>query len=109
MSTTAKKPDSTPIPVQLSEHEFTAFIFPHLSMPNGKATGGVIQTMPRSATVCVNGREMMMEMADVKCTATPVRGWARHFGRICAHSAGSISDTCISMSRRMKPWSIRNG
>jgi hypothetical protein len=33
MSTTAKKPDSTPIPVQLSEHEFTAFIFPHLSMP----------------------------------------------------------------------------
>jgi transposase len=33
MSTTAKNPDSTPIPVQLSEHEFTAFIFPHLSMP----------------------------------------------------------------------------
>jgi transposase len=33
MSTTAKKPDSTPIPVQLSEHEFNAFIFPHLSMP----------------------------------------------------------------------------
>ena len=33
MSTTAQKPDSTPIPVQLSEHEFNAFIFPHLSMP----------------------------------------------------------------------------
>jgi hypothetical protein len=27
MSTTAKKPDSTPIPVQLSEPEFNAFIF----------------------------------------------------------------------------------
>jgi transposase len=33
MSTTAKNPEITPIPVQLSEHEFNAFIFPHLSMP----------------------------------------------------------------------------
>src|SRR2546427_1841832 len=33
MSITAAKPATTPIPVQLSEHEFTAFIFPHLSMP----------------------------------------------------------------------------
>ena len=33
MSTTAKNPDITPIPVQLSQYEFTAFIFPHLSMP----------------------------------------------------------------------------
>ncbi len=33
MSTTAPKPATTPIPVQLSEMEFTAFILPHLSMP----------------------------------------------------------------------------
>jgi transposase len=33
MSTTAKHPEITPIPVQLSEPEFNAFIFPHLSMP----------------------------------------------------------------------------
>ena len=33
MSTTAQKPATTPIPVQLSEPEFTAFIFPHLTMP----------------------------------------------------------------------------
>jgi hypothetical protein len=33
MSTRAPKPVTTPIPVQLSEHEFTAFILPHLSMP----------------------------------------------------------------------------
>ena len=33
MSTTAPKPASTPIPVQLSEPEFEAFILPHLSMP----------------------------------------------------------------------------
>ena len=33
MRTTAKHPDSTPVPVQLSEPEFTACILPHLSMP----------------------------------------------------------------------------
>jgi transposase len=33
MTTTAKNPEITPIPVQLSEHEFAACIFPCLSMP----------------------------------------------------------------------------
>jgi transposase len=33
MSITAAKHATTPIPVQLSETEFTTFIFPHLSMP----------------------------------------------------------------------------
>jgi transposase len=33
MSTTAPQPATTPIPVQLSEPEFTQFILPHLSMP----------------------------------------------------------------------------
>jgi transposase len=33
LSTTAQQPATTPIPVQLSEPEFTAFILPHLSMP----------------------------------------------------------------------------
>jgi transposase len=33
MSTAAPKPATTPIPVQLSEPEFEAFILPHLSMP----------------------------------------------------------------------------
>ena len=33
MSITAAQPAPTPIPVQLSETEFTAFILPHLSMP----------------------------------------------------------------------------
>src|SRR5713101_7287435 len=33
MNTTALKPATTPIPVQLSENEFTAFILPHLSIP----------------------------------------------------------------------------
>jgi hypothetical protein len=33
MSTTAPQLATTPIPVQLSETEFTAFLLPHLSMP----------------------------------------------------------------------------
>ena len=33
MSTTTAPPATTPIPVQLSENDFTAFILPHLSMP----------------------------------------------------------------------------
>jgi transposase len=33
MSITAAQPATTPIPVQLSETDFTACIFPHLSMP----------------------------------------------------------------------------
>jgi hypothetical protein len=33
MSITAAKPATTPIPVQLSEAECTAFLLPHLSMP----------------------------------------------------------------------------
>jgi len=33
MSITAAKPATTPIPVQLSEPEFTACILPHLTMP----------------------------------------------------------------------------
>jgi hypothetical protein len=33
MSTPAQQPATTPIPVQLSESEFEAFILPHLSMP----------------------------------------------------------------------------
>ena len=33
MSITVAKPATTPIPVQLSENEFTTFILPHLSMP----------------------------------------------------------------------------
>jgi transposase len=33
MNTATQEPATTPIPVQLSEPEFTAFIFPHLAMP----------------------------------------------------------------------------
>jgi hypothetical protein len=32
MSLPTQKPATTPIPVQLSEHDFTTFILPHLSI-----------------------------------------------------------------------------
>jgi hypothetical protein len=45
MSTTAAKPATTPIPVQLSAPEFEAFLLPHLSMPKRgpKCTLGYIR------------------------------------------------------------------
>jgi transposase len=33
MRAVAQKPATTPIPVQLSDTEFTAFLLPHLTMP----------------------------------------------------------------------------
>ena len=69
---------------------------------------GAIPLMPLSVMVCTSGRGKIMAMADVKCTVTPVRARAQHFGPICACSAASISGTCISMSRRMKPWLMPN-
>src|ERR671917_146386 len=66
MNTTAKNADITPIPVQLSESEFTAFIFPHLSMPKRgpKCKIGVRRQCGASL-----GRE------ETRCTHTP---WRRH-------------------------------
>ena len=37
MSTTALKPATTPIPVQLSENEFPAFVLPHFSLPKRRS------------------------------------------------------------------------
>jgi hypothetical protein len=44
MSTTAPTPVTTPIPVQLSEPEFEAFILPYLSMPFGQKTHAASHT-----------------------------------------------------------------
>jgi len=42
MSTTGQQPATTPIPVQLSEPEFEAFLFPHLSAISGDLLSAVI-------------------------------------------------------------------
>jgi hypothetical protein len=49
MSIPTQKPATTPIPVQLSEHEFTAFILPHLSMPNGSLEQAFIASVAHRA------------------------------------------------------------
>ncbi len=75
---------------------------------NGGATGGVIQPMPRFVMGSMNGRAMMMVMADAKSIVTPVRERARHFGPTCVPSGAFTSNTCICMWRRMRRWSMRN-
>ena len=53
MNTATAKPATTPIPVQLSELEFTAFILPHLSMPKRgpKCKLGYYQVLNPTATL----------------------------------------------------------
>jgi hypothetical protein len=75
---------------------------------SGRATGGVIQPMPRSATASTNGHGTMMGMADARSTATPVKGQEQRSARIGVPSGGSTSGTSISTWQRMKRWSIRN-
>ena len=59
MSTTAPKPVTTPIPVQLSEPEFTAFILPYLSMPKRgpKCTLGYYRVFNRILWVRYTGMQ----------------------------------------------------
>jgi transposase-like protein len=75
---------------------------------SGRAIGAAIRSMRPSVTGCTNGHGMMMPMADVRGTATPVKELVRGSGPTCASSVECISSTCISMSRRMMPCSILN-
>jgi hypothetical protein len=62
-STTAQKPATTPIPVQLSATEFTAFIFPYLSMPKRGPQGKLVvfgRNNPSPYTV--NGRPLYVHL-----------------------------------------------
>jgi hypothetical protein len=70
MSTTAPKPVTTPIPVQLSEPEFTAFILPHLSMPKRgpKCKLGYYCVFNFILWVLYTG--MQWKCLPIRCTAT---------------------------------------
>src|ERR687885_1683603 len=59
MRTTAAKPATTPIPVQLSEPEFEAFLLPHLSMPKRgpKCTLGYYRVFNRILWVLYTGMQ----------------------------------------------------
>src|SRR5262245_40026191 len=66
MSTTAPKSATTPIPVQLSEPEFEAFLLPHLSMPKRgpKCKLGYYRASNLTRSVLSTGRQW-------KCWAIP--------------------------------------
>lgn len=70
---------------------------------HGRAIGAAMQSMPPSATVCTSGHAMTMERGDAKSTAIVVKERVRRCGRLCVPSAASISRTCLSRSRGMKP------
>jgi hypothetical protein len=75
---------------------------------SGRAIEAAIPLTLLCAMACASGREMMMGMANARCTVTPAREREPGSGRICAPSEGSLSSTYISTSPRMKPCSIPN-
>ena len=75
---------------------------------HGRATEGVTQPMPQSATGFATGRAIMLGRVDATCIATPVREQARHFGPTCGPSAGSTSRPGICRWRRLRRWAMRS-
>ncbi len=62
MSTPAKKPATTPIPVQLSETEFHEFILPHLSMP--KLWGGSARPKTCNHLAIITQENIVVDMVE---------------------------------------------
>ena len=77
MSTTAPKPATTPIPVQLSEAEFEACILPHLSMPKRgpKANWSIIELSPHRVGALHRDAMEVLARADRRPGQT---GYPRH-------------------------------
>jgi hypothetical protein len=78
------------------------------TLMHGRALTAARPPMPRCATASAHGPGRPRATADAQCTATPVKGPARRFGRIGALSVGCLSSPGMALSRRMKPWSIPN-
>jgi hypothetical protein len=95
MSRTAAKPATTPIPVQLSETEFTAFILPHLSMPKRgpKCTLGYHRLFNLILRVLYTGMQW-------KCLPIPKDGTG------CAFS---VAHGLLAWARRKAPASDKGG
>src|SRR2546427_12476911 len=88
MSTTTPQPATTPIPVQLSEMEFTAFILPHLSID-------------------IIGDSVYLLYANLfDLTRPTARGPGRDrtdARRVCACAAGLCCGLCRTLSARQDP------
>jgi hypothetical protein len=94
MSTTAPKPVTTPIPVQLSASEFTAFILPYLSLPKRGPKGKLGYYRVFNLIVWVRYTGMQW-----KCLPVPTD----------AHDQPAIHDTTVSRSLRNGPMMARSG
>jgi hypothetical protein len=68
MSIMAAQPATTPIPVQLSAPEFTAFILPHLSMPKRgpKCKLGYYRVFNLIVWVLYTGMQVRRESAEME-------------------------------------------
>ena len=69
MNTTGAKPATTPIPVQLSETEFSAFVLPHLSMPKRgpKCKLGYYRVFNLILWVLYTGMQLSLSRLSCKC------------------------------------------
>jgi transposase len=74
MSTTAPQPATTPIPVQLSAPEFTAFLLPHLSMPKRgpKCTLGYYRVLHLIVWVLYTGMQWKCLPVPHDTAGTPI-------------------------------------
>jgi transposase len=123
MSTTAPKPATTPIPVQLSEPEFEAFILPHLSMPKRgpKCKLGYYRVFNLILWVLYTGMQWKCLPVPTDAHGAPAihyttvykvfARWAdedrcgRHLWRVCGISrSSSISTSACSMATGPTPW-----
>src|SRR6266851_10247917 len=104
MSTTVQKPATPPIPVQLSETEFTAFILPHLSMPKRgpKCKLGYHRVFNLIVWVLYTGMQWkslpIPQDAQGKPAIQDQRAHLRRNIRLCVTPCPTIS--CMAMEKR---------
>src|SRR5262245_23065568 len=128
MSTTAPKPATTPIPVQLSEPEFETFILPHLSMPKRgpKCKLGYYRVFNFILWVLYTGMQWKCLPVPHEPDGTPrfiTRPSTKSLrnGRMMAHSGGRLWPVCgiwrqrnsstsaCSMATGPIPWPKKGG
>jgi hypothetical protein len=128
MSTTAAKPATTSIPVQLSEMEFTAFLLPHLSMPKRgpKCKLGYYRVFNLILWVLYTGMQWKCLPVPTDAHGKPAIHYTRstkslpngpmmgrsgkHLWRVCGISQPSNSSiSACSMATAPTPWPKKGG
>src|SRR5262249_49138038 len=85
MSLTAAQPATTPIPVQLSEPEFTAFLLPHLSLPKRgpQCQLGSDRVFPLILWLLYTGMQWKCLPMPKDPTGKPAIHYTSHSARLC--------------------------